>query len=303
MKKLFFMFISLMVSGIAFAEVPTRPEITGTFSENFYVKSTSFADYTSSANTVFADYTSNAERWQLIGTTLKPVTSITVIDISGMDNYTGFPSGASTLQDAYEEGASITTDATNDAVTITDGGGSNGVILDIEKTAGTTVFKITTSFHPGTIVQQRYTSVPRLNTGTTQFSIAGNSKPTIFQGDTYITAFNYTPLDSNNCLTVEAKLTLSSSAGAGHLSAAIFAFGNNTAFTASSHRIGGANGMTPISINGEINPVGTTSLIQFIVNAGANVAGTTTFNGITGSEKFDGVDDSFLKITEGKSCD
>lgn len=39
----------LIFATIVFAEVPTRSEITGTFSENFYVKDTVFADYTSGA--------------------------------------------------------------------------------------------------------------------------------------------------------------------------------------------------------------------------------------------------------------
>lgn len=66
MKRLILALI--LLSSTAYAEVTTRPEITGTFSENFYVKSSGFVDYSTQgfdlANHFGNMSTTNVSNWQ-----------------------------------------------------------------------------------------------------------------------------------------------------------------------------------------------------------------------------------------------
>jgi hypothetical protein len=89
---------------------------------------------------IYADTTAVVgPQWKQIDSTVYPADDVTGINISGLSNYTGFP--ASTLQDAYDGGDTITTDT--NAVTIKDGG--SGVIQEWQKSDGTPVMSVYSS--------------------------------------------------------------------------------------------------------------------------------------------------------------
>jgi len=135
-----------------------------------------------------------------------------------------------------------------------------------------------------------------VNTGTTQMP-SDDSIPQNTEGDEYMT-LSITPNSATSKLKIEVV---------GYLQESI---GGNTKLTLALFQDSIANALACVfSFNGTTNsepPItfthfmtsGTTSATTFKVRAGANNAGTTTFNGSSGARKYGGVLASSVTITE-----
>lgn len=127
-----------------------------------------------------------------------------------------------------------------------------------------------------------------------------NSIPQNTEGDEYMTQA-ITPKNVSNILTIEALLMLTHTGAGALLQAAIFQDATANALKAAfgaKHVAATSGGM--VYIRHEM-PAGTTSPTTFKIRAGADGAGTTSFNGQSGVRAYGGVCGSFLKITERSS--
>jgi hypothetical protein len=115
------------------------------------------------------------------------------------------------------------------------------------------------------------------------------------EGDQYLSA-TITPLSASSTLLIEVVIFLSSSA-AQNMTAALFQDSGANAVAAMEQYQGGSGFNGPIVFRHKMT-AGGTSATTFKVRAGGNSAGTTTFNGQTGSRYFGGALASSITVTE-----
>ena len=135
-----------------------------------------------------------------------------------------------------------------------------------------------------------------VDTGTTQM-VADDSIPQIAEGDEYMT-LAITPTSATNNLKIEVVVNVSNDyAGAYAIVSALFQDTTANALAAS-HFTSPATLYYGQVIFTHYMAAGTTSETTFRVRAGANAAGTTTFNGINEGRYYGGVAASSITITE-----
>lgn len=144
------------------------------------------------------------------------------------------------------------------------------------------------------ISQVPFAQLTSLATGTTVLP-HDDTIPQITEGDQYIT-LAITPTSPGSILQVDVVMFLSSSISA-PITAALFRDATANALAAASQFQGTATGGVVISFRHSVIS-GSTAATTFRVRAGANAAGTTSFNGQSAVRLFGGVAASSITITE-----
>ena len=150
------------------------------------------------------------------------------------------------------------------------------------------------SMPTGSVVQVVNYQSTSSATGTTEMPV-DNTIPQITEGVEYMT-LDITPKNASNILIVESIFYGGASA-IGHLTSALFVGTTSDALAATSARIDVANGAITLPLVYKTTS-GTTSTLTFRVRAGCNSAGTVTFNGFSGGQKFSSAVKSSITITE-----
>lgn len=145
-----------------------------------------------------------------------------------------------------------------------------------------------------TSIRSVHTQTGELATGTTTIP-SDDTLPQNTEGDQYL-SLSITPTNAANKLLIEACLFLSSSA-VGRMTISLFQDSTANSLAVQSAGIDAANSTVSISLTYEMT-AGTTSATTFKIRAGNYAAGTTSFNGISGSRHYGGAINSFLRITE-----
>lgn len=125
-----------------------------------------------------------------------------------------------------------------------------------------------------------------------------NTSPQNTEGDEYMASDSFTPRVSTNVLEVEAQAHLShSSASNTHLAIALFQDSSASAVAVSSEAsyVNG-NMVRPCLIYRRV--AGSTAATVFKVRGGDDVAGTTSFNGLLGTARYNGTISSYIRIRE-----
>lgn len=162
---------------------------------------------------------------------------------------------------------------------------------------GTDTVDFLTSKSPGVMVQKARTDDGAVATGTTTIPL-DDTVPQNTEGDQYLSQA-ITPEATSNKLHIRAQLLVSSSIAA-HFIAALFqdsTAGALKAVTTFNAYQTGSGGAVILTIDHWMD-AGTTSATTFKVRAGANAAGTTTYNGLGSARYLGGVMNSFIEITE-----
>lgn len=131
-------------------------------------------------------------------------------------------------------------------------------------------------------------------TGTTTLP-HDNTVPQNTEGDEYLTKA-IKPTNASNLLRIDVAAVLASSA-AQYMAVALFQDSNANALGNTYEYMNGAGYTKTIPLT-HFMTAGTTDSITFKVRCGGNVAGTTTFNGSGGAQKYGGALDSHIIITE-----
>lgn len=147
---------------------------------------------------------------------------------------------------------------------------------------------------PVQVVSTTYSAVA---TGTTVLPY-DDTIPQSGEGDQYMTQA-ITPTSVTNKLIIRATGHFASSTTAQRITAALFQDSTANAIAVS-------NNVPDTTVAGLIVPTvvyhsmvaGTTSATTFKIRAGANNAGTTTFNGDSGTRKFGGISFSYIEVME-----
>ena len=151
----------------------------------------------------------------------------------------------------------------------------------------------------GSTLQVVSTQTGEVATGTTTIPF-DDTIPQITEGNEYLTC-SITPTLSTSILQVDVTVTLMSNiAGTPALIAALFRDSGVSALAANTVISPTANSPMIVTIRHRV-AAGSTSATTFKVRAGANNAGTTTFNGTGGLRLFGGVIASSITITEIKA--
>ncbi len=151
------------------------------------------------------------------------------------------------------------------------------------------------SIMPGALVQVAANSTTAVSTGTTLIPL-DDTIPQITEGDQYMTQA-ITPKSSTNLLVNEATIMLSNSAVTQHMCVALFQDSTANALAAVDHYEASADGPMVITLRHTMT-AGTTSATTFRIRAGANNAGTTTFNGRSAGRLYGAITKSSMTITE-----
>jgi hypothetical protein len=147
----------------------------------------------------------------------------------------------------------------------------------------------------GALVQVVNTQDGEVATGTTLIPM-DDTIPQNTEGDEYMT-LAITPKNASNILEIEVRAFISSSAGSGYYSAALFQDATASALASSIDIFTTTDDLVGVSFKHRM-VAGTTSSTTFKVRAGADVAGTITFNGFAGARKHGGVLASSITINE-----
>lgn len=135
-----------------------------------------------------------------------------------------------------------------------------------------------------------------LATGTTVMP-SDDTIPQISEGDQFM-SLAITPVSATNKLKIEVVAHLSEATGGNRvMTAALFKNTDADALACSFSQNGTTYPEPPICFTHYMT-AGTTDEITFKVRAGADGAGTTTFNGVGGARKYGGVMASSITITE-----
>ena len=148
--------------------------------------------------------------------------------------------------------------------------------------------------HPHTIVQVASTQTGAVATGTTVMP-QDDTIPQITEGDEYMTLV-ITPTKATNKLEITVTGLFSNSAGARIIMALFMNTGADA--IAVGMATSGAAAIPTTGVFKHTMIPGVTSAITFRVRAGSTVAGTTTFNGVSGGRLFGGVAASSIVIRE-----
>lgn len=148
---------------------------------------------------------------------------------------------------------------------------------------------------PGQVVQGQRTDTGSAATGTTQIP-TDSTIPQNTEGDQYLSQA-ITPQSAANVLRVNACAMLSNSGAGSWLAAALFRDSTANALRTFAAVQPTATGALPLPIEAQLL-ADSTSSTTFKVRGGAGSAGTTTFNGTTGSALFGGTANSYLGVQE-----
>jgi len=155
-----------------------------------------------------------------------------------------------------------------------------------------------TGLNTGSVQQRVSTVTGASSTGSTAIP-ADDTIPQITEGNEYMT-LAITPKSVTNVLRIDVTIILSSSV-VNNLIAALFQDAAVNALAVAVHLENGTStGMHTLNFS-YVMTAGTTSATTFRVRAGGNAAGTTTFNGQSGSRRFGGAFASSIIITEHKA--
>lgn len=149
----------------------------------------------------------------------------------------------------------------------------------------------------GVALQCVSTNFSAVSTGTTTIPW-DDTIPQITEGNEYMTQA-ITPKSTTDRLIIEATLMISNSVS-GQMSAALFQDATANAIAVTDHFQATATGTVNLKLTHTML-AGTTSSTTFRVRAGAEVAGTTTFNGNGGGRKFGGITISNITVREYKA--
>jgi len=152
----------------------------------------------------------------------------------------------------------------------------------------------------GVSVQTVYTTSAAVATGTTTIPY-DDTTPQNTEGNEFMTKA-ITPNSATNILVIEVSAMLSNSAATFNMLGAIFKDTGADAITAGLLFRGAVATQTGVVTLKAIVVAGSTSSMTFKFRAGANGAGTTTFNGDTGARKFGDIQKSSMTITEYKAA-
>ena len=188
-------------------------------------------------------------------------------------------------------GANITT-AANDEAEFIEYSTGNWRCTSYTRADGTALFL------RSTVVQVVNTQTGAVATGTTAIP-KDDTIPQNTEGDQYM-SLTITPTSASNMLKIDVVIALiSNTAGAGDTTIAAALFQDATAGALAV----GAQDAIPAYMEVSLSfshymEAGTTSATTFKVRAGGPFAGTTTFNGLTGTRRFGGALASSITITE-----
>ena len=147
---------------------------------------------------------------------------------------------------------------------------------------------------PGAVIQVVNTQTGAVNTGSTIFPI-DNTTPQNTEGDEYMT-LAITPRNTSNKLKIEVTF-MGSISGAGTWGVGLFQ--DSTANALAAALAQGATSGERLTVTFiHYMTAGTVSATTFKVRAGPGTGGTTTFNGATGTQIFNGLAASSITITE-----
>lgn len=147
----------------------------------------------------------------------------------------------------------------------------------------------------GDVVQSRYSASTSMTTGTTQIPF-DNTIPQNTEGDEYMT-IAVTPTNAINVLRIRAAGYFGSSAGGGNMALSLFQDSTADALKTAAIMFDTSGKFMPLLVEHQMK-AGTTSSTTLKARAGANTAGTTTFNGLGGSAYFNGTMGSFMSVEE-----
>lgn len=190
-------------------------------------------------------------------------------------------------------GANITT-AAGDTMLVENLGSGNARVLTYNKASGQAVVVAPVS---GSTAQVVNTETGAVATGTTTIP-NDDTIPQNTEGDQYM-SLAITPKNAGSTLIIDVVWTGSNGGvGTGNLIAAAL-FQDSTANALAAMQNGAdASGSPCLIFFRHKMTAGGTSATTFKVRAGANVAGTTTFNGVAGGRLLGGVMASSITITE-----
>jgi hypothetical protein len=147
----------------------------------------------------------------------------------------------------------------------------------------------------GSVVAVSNFQTGAMATGTTQMP-SDDTIPQITEGDEYMT-LAHTALSTSNKLKIEIVVVCSSSAANSRMGVALFRDTTADALGAVSNRVVTADFLLTTSFTHYMTAPSTSS-VTYRVRVGSNVAGTTTFNGVTSARIFGDVMASSITITE-----
>jgi hypothetical protein len=147
----------------------------------------------------------------------------------------------------------------------------------------------------GDIVQTVVFQTGAVATGTTLIPL-DDTIPQITEGDQYMSV-SITPTSALSTLEIEVVANMSTSNGGGaQMGCALFQDSTANALKAVAQYMPNAD-LFPINFSHSM-VAGSTSPTTFRVRCGTNLAGTTTFNGISAGRIFGGVMASFIRVRE-----
>lgn len=132
-------------------------------------------------------------------------------------------------------------------------------------------------------------------TGTTVIP-GDDTIPQITEGDQYMT-LAITPKSATSILYISVVAVCSSNAAGATLGVVLFQDATANALAATLVTQGTASGLNTVPLN-HVMTSGTTSATTFRIRIGANIAGTTTFNGNAGARLYGGAMASGIRIIE-----
>jgi hypothetical protein len=167
-------------------------------------------------------------------------------------------------------------------------------LVMVTPVANTLTSLVTADLPTGTVAQVVNTQTGASTTGTTTIPL-DDTIPQNTEGDEYMT-LAITPTNASSTLIIEAEVFLASSA-LNNLIVGLFQDSTANALAANMARADTADQVYPVTLRHKMT-AGTTSATTFKIRAGGSAAGTTTFNGRTGTRLFGGVAASSITITE-----
>ncbi|MDB6036023.1 MAG: hypothetical protein JWM16_6361 [Verrucomicrobiales bacterium] len=148
---------------------------------------------------------------------------------------------------------------------------------------------------PGRVVQAPGNVTGAVATGTTLVP-EDDTIPQNTEGDQYMSQA-ITPSSAANLLRTEAQANLANSVNGYYMAAALFQDSTASALSVVKGFVASTAGPVKYVLDHTII-AGTTSATTMKLRAGGRDAGTTTFNGLTGTRQYGGVFNSFMRVSE-----